>query len=80
MSGTTGRIKTWNKTKIQGLVRNKSEICYARLYIGGKEKWRSLKTPLLEIAKAKIRTDETRALPVGIEPTLYGLEDRCFIR
>jgi hypothetical protein len=32
---------------------------YARLYIGGKEKWRSLKTPLLEIAKAKMRTDET---------------------
>ncbi len=59
MSGTTTKVKTWNKTKVQGLVRHKSGTYYARLFIGGKEKWRSLKTPLLEIAKAKMSTDET---------------------
>jgi integrase len=58
MSGTT-KVKTWNKTKIQGLVRHKSGTYYARLFIGGKEKWRSLKTPLLEIAKARMQTDKT---------------------
>lgn len=57
MSGTT-KVKTWNKTKVQGLVRHKSGTYYARLFIGGKEKWRSLKTPLLEIAKARMGTDE----------------------
>jgi integrase len=58
MRGTT-KVKTWNKTKIQGLVRHKSGTYYARLFIGGKEKWRSLKTTLLEIAKARMQTDET---------------------
>ena len=58
MTSTTAKVKTWNKTKVQGLVRHKSGTYYARLFIGGKEKWRSLKTPLLEIAKARMSTDE----------------------
>jgi hypothetical protein len=59
MRGTTEKVKTWNKTKVQGLLRHKSGVYYARLFVGGKEKWRSLKIPLLEIAKARMRTDET---------------------
>jgi integrase len=51
-------VKTWTKTKIQGLMRHKSGTYYARLYIGDKEKWVSLRTDILEVAKAKFRTHE----------------------
>ena len=40
-------MKTWNKTKIQGLLRHKAGWYYARLYVRDKEKWVSLKTTLL---------------------------------
>lgn len=46
--------KRWTKTKVENLVRHQSGVYYARLAIGGKETWRSLKTPLLEVAKAKL--------------------------
>jgi hypothetical protein len=32
-------MKTWSKTKGQGLLRHKSGRYYARLYVGDKEKW-----------------------------------------
>ena len=51
-------MKTWRKTKVQGLMRHKSGIYYARLYVGDKEKWVSLKTRSSEIAKGKMRKDE----------------------
>jgi integrase len=51
-------MKTWTKTKIQGLMRHKTGRYYARLYVGDKEKWVSLRTDLLEVAKARFRTDE----------------------
>lgn len=51
-------VKTWSKTRIQGLLRhNSSGRYYARLFAGGKEKWVSLKTTLFEVAKAKLGTD-----------------------
>jgi integrase len=51
-------MKTWTKTKIQGLMRHKTGNYYARLYLGNKEKWVSLRTDILEVAKAKFRTHE----------------------
>lgn len=52
-------MKTWSKTKVQGLMRHKSGRYYARLYVGDKEKWVSLKTNLLEVARSRMRTDQT---------------------
>ena len=53
--------KVWNKTKVQGLLRHKSGRYYARYFIGGKEKWVSLKTNLLEVAKARLETEPNGA-------------------
>ncbi len=47
--------KTWTRTNVQNLMRHKSGRYYARIYSGGKETWRALKTDLLEVAKAKLR-------------------------
>ena len=46
--------KTWQKTRLQNLVRHKSGRYYARVYAGGKELWRSLKTSHFSVAKAKL--------------------------
>jgi integrase len=50
----------WSKTSVQGLVRHSSGTYYARLRVGGKDKWKSLKTTVLEVAKNKLR-DEQKA-------------------
>ena len=39
-------------------MRHKTGRYYARLFIGNKEKWVSLRTDILEVAKAKFRTNE----------------------
>ena len=49
------QTKAWEKTKVQNLVRHKSGRYYARIYAGGKETWKALKTDLLEVAKAKLQ-------------------------
>jgi integrase len=46
--------KRWNRTGIDNLVRHESGSYYARLSVGGKQTWISLKTQLLEVAKAKL--------------------------
>jgi hypothetical protein len=47
--------KKWEKTKVQFLLRNAdSGIYYARLYLDGKEVWKSLKTDVFSVAKAKL--------------------------
>ena len=46
--------KTWEKTKLQNLVRHKSGRYYARLYLNGKEIWKSLKTAHFSVAEAKL--------------------------
>ncbi len=48
-------MKTWEATSVQGIYRHKSGRLYARIYADGREKWESLKTPLMEIAKARFR-------------------------
>jgi integrase len=46
--------KTWEKTRLQYLVRHKSGAYYARVYAGGKEVWKSLGTSHFSVAQAKL--------------------------
>jgi hypothetical protein len=50
--------KTWLKTSVQNLVRHWRGGYYARLYIGGKERWKSLKTKAFEVAKSRLREEQ----------------------
>lgn len=50
--------KTWRKTKVQGLLVHQNGGYYGRLYLGGKEKWLSLHTTVLEVAKAKLAEEK----------------------
>lgn len=47
-------VKTWEKTRLQNLVRHKSGRYYARLFLNGKEIWKSLKTTHFSIAEGKL--------------------------
>jgi integrase len=47
-------VKTWEKTKLQNLVRHKSGRYYARLFLNGKEIWKSLKTSHFSVAEARL--------------------------
>jgi len=49
-------VKTWEKTRLQNLVRHKSGRYYARLYLNGKEVWKSLKTSHFSVAEARLAT------------------------
>jgi integrase len=51
----TRQSKTWVRTRIQGIMKHRSGILYARVYKGGREKWHSLKTPILEVAIPRFR-------------------------
>ena len=44
----------WTKTRRQGIWRHRSGIYYARLFHGGKEIWRTLKTNLLSVAETRL--------------------------
>jgi integrase len=47
-------MKTWERTRLQNLVRHKSGRYYARAFAGGKEVWKSLKTSHFSVAQAKL--------------------------
>ncbi len=49
-------MKTWEKTRLQNLVRHKSGRYYARLYLNGKEVWKSLKTANFSVAETRLAT------------------------
>ena len=51
---TDTNVKTWEKTRLQNLVRHKSGRYYARLYLNGKEIWKSLKTSHFSVAEARL--------------------------
>lgn len=53
--------KTWSKTSVQNLVKHRSGGYYARLFLGGKERWRSLRTKVLEVAKVRLREEQRQA-------------------
>ena len=46
--------KTWEKTRLQNLLRHKSGGYYARAFAGGKEVWKSLKTSHFSVAEARL--------------------------
>src|SRR5438552_4719159 len=46
--------KTWERTRLQNLIRHKSGRYYARAFAGGKEVWKSLKTSHFSVAQAKL--------------------------
>src|SRR5262249_19951715 len=46
--------KTWQKTRLQNLVRHKSGRYYARAFANGKEIWKSLRTSHFSVAQAKL--------------------------
>jgi len=46
--------KTWQKTRLQNLVRHKSGRYYARVYAAGKELWKGLGTSHFSVAQAKL--------------------------
>ncbi len=46
--------KTWTKTRYQNLYRHESGVYYARLTVKGKPTWRSLRTPLLSVAREEL--------------------------
>ena len=48
------KAKTWEKTRLQNLVRHKSGRYYARAFGGGKEVWKSLKTAHFSVAQARL--------------------------
>lgn len=45
--------KTWESTSVQGVYRHKSGRLYARIFSNRKERWFSLKTQVLEVAKSR---------------------------
>ena len=47
-------MKTWERTRLQNLVRHTSRRYYARAFAGGKEVWKSLKTSHFSVARAKL--------------------------
>jgi len=51
---TTAAVKTWEKTKLQNLARHKSGGYYARMFLNGKEIWKSLKTKHFSVAEARL--------------------------
>src|SRR5215470_16376845 len=57
---TVGSVKqckptrTWERTRLQNLVRHKSGRYYARAFAGGKEVWKSLKTSHFSVAEARL--------------------------
>jgi integrase len=48
------QTKTWERTRLQNLVRHKSGRYYARAFAGGKEVWKSLKTSHFSVAQARL--------------------------
>ena len=46
--------KTWEKTKVQNLLRHKSGRYYARTFGNNKENWKSLRTDHFSVAKARL--------------------------
>jgi integrase len=47
-------MKTWQKTRLQNLLKHKSGRYYARAFAGGKEFWKSLDTSHFSIAQARL--------------------------
>jgi integrase len=51
---TRKTVKTWEKTRVQFLLRHRSGAYYARCYAGGKEHWKNLDTSHFSVAHARL--------------------------
>ena len=51
MPTDTDKKPAWTPTKVQFLYRHLNSCYYVRTFAGGKEKWTSLKTTLLSVAR-----------------------------
>jgi integrase len=65
---------SWVKTSVQNLVKHWRGGYYARLYVGGKERWKSLRTKAFEVAKARLREEQRNfgALEPVAKPSKAG--------
>jgi integrase len=54
MSTEQQTVKTWESTRVQNLKRHKSGGYYARLFLNGKEVWKSLKTKHFSVAESRM--------------------------
>lgn len=69
-------VKRWEKTSRQNLVRHISGRYYARLFLNGKEIWKSLKTDSFSVAQAKLaelRKGHKEAQAQVVEPSAAKL-------
>ena len=55
MPTDTDKKPAWTPTKVQFLYRHLNDRYYVRTFAGGKEKWTSLKTTLLSVAKNRMK-------------------------
>ena len=55
MPTDTDKKPAWTPTKVQFLYRHLNSRYYVRTFAGGKEKWTSLKTKLLSVAKNRMK-------------------------
>jgi hypothetical protein len=53
---TENTVKVWETTRLQNLVRHKNGRYYSRLFLNGKEIWKSLKTSHFSVAEARLAT------------------------
>ena len=63
MHANINKPAAWTPTKVPSLYRYQNRSYYVRIFAGGKEKWTSLKTTLLSVAKYRIKEHLDAAEP-----------------
>ena len=72
-------VKTWEKTPRQNLARHKSGRYYARLYLNGKEIWKSLKTSHYSVAEARL-ANKVKGYRISLTAQDLPSSTRCTCR
>ena len=55
MPTDTDKKPAWTPAKVQFLYRHQNQRYYVRTFAGGKEKWTSLKTTMLSVARNRMK-------------------------
>jgi hypothetical protein len=71
--------KTWERTRLQNLIRHKSGRYYARAFAGGKQVWKSLKTSHFSVAQARLAELGSVIRDMGMGITLTGTIGRTIM-
>lgn len=71
-------MKTWEKTRVQFLLKHKSGAYYARCYAGGKEHWKSLETSHFQVAQARLPEALTEIRSAAAKNPNFGKERMTF--